>query len=73
MGQRASAIIPRYVKDFNIENRVSKQMDRMEQNVALKISPRHPSTAERFKQIEGFCFKHKLKLKDLEKKKLISN
>ncbi len=53
MGSKYSHLVPKYFRNFNIENRVSKQMDRLEKNVALKMAPRHPSTAALLKKIEG--------------------
>jgi hypothetical protein len=61
MGAKYSRFVPKYFRDFNIEKRVSKQMDRLEQNTALKMSPRHPSTAGLLKKIEGKQFKHELR------------
>jgi hypothetical protein len=58
MGSSASKIkIPgkKYIKNFNIENRVMKKLETQETaEQAMKMSPRHPSTIERFKQREGF-------------------
>lgn len=42
---------PKYIKNFNIENRAAKKLEK--NNVQVKVSPRHPSTVEKFKKIEG--------------------
>lgn len=42
--------IPKYVRDFNLENRIEKEL---EKDLTHRVSPRHPSTVERFKKIEG--------------------
>ena len=53
MGKSVSKYALKYFRNFNIENKAYKQIDKMENNVALKTSPRHPSTAHIFKKIEG--------------------
>ena len=49
MGNRASWV-PKYIRDFNIENRAAKEIDLHK----IKQSPRHPSTIEIFKKREGY-------------------
>jgi hypothetical protein len=53
MGGRYSHLVPKYIKNFNVENRIQKQIKRNEQNVWLKQAPRHPSTVETLKKLEG--------------------
>lgn len=56
--------VPKYIKDFNVENRVTNEIDKMEHGMQ-KMAPRHPSTVEKFKQIEG---KNRNALLKIEKK-----
>lgn len=52
MGIKLSTLVPRYFRDFNIENRVMNQIENIEKTG--RMAPRHPSTAHIFKEIEGF-------------------
>ncbi len=54
MGGKTSKIkiVPKYFKNFNIDNRVSKQIEKIQKGEILQ-SPRHPSTARLFKEMEG--------------------
>ena len=51
----------KYIKNFNIENRANKKLELQETDVqARKLAPRHPSTVQMFKDLEGFVsFKFK--------------
>ena len=53
MGKNYSRLVPNYFRNFNIEKRVSRQMDKLETEKVLEISPRHPSTVETLKKFEG--------------------
>lgn len=57
MGKGYSRLVPSYFKNFNIENRVQKQMNKLqsEQPVDLtgKLAPRHRSTVEILRKLEG--------------------
>ena len=52
--------VPKYIKDFNVENRVTNEIEKMEHGMQ-KMAPRHPSTVEKFKQIEGKIQENKKK------------
>jgi hypothetical protein len=54
MGGKSSKIkiIPKYFKNFNIENRVSNQIEKIQRG-EISPSPRHPSTAKLYKEMEG--------------------
>ncbi len=58
MGGQSSKIkiVPKYFKNFNIENRVSKQIEKIQKG-DITPSPRHPSTAKLIKEMEGIWFK----------------
>jgi hypothetical protein len=54
MGKGASKLRqPKYVKNFNIENKSIDVIDSIETGKHVKASPRHPSTVEAFKKNEG--------------------
>ena len=56
MGNKLS-LVPKYFRDFNIENRAAKEMASREIDLSkIKPSPRHPSTIEHFKKREGYIF-----------------
>ncbi len=62
MGKGASKLRkPKYIKNFNAENKSLDVIDSIEQGQHMKIAPRHPSTVEAFKRNEG-----KLSVKDKE-------
>ena len=44
----------KYIKNFNVENRIFKKLEQQEKSGWAEVSPRHPSTAKLFKEIEGF-------------------
>ena len=44
--------MPKYFRDFNIENRAAKELDLNK----IKQSPRHPSTVDIFKKREGIFY-----------------
>lgn len=50
-----SKVKPKYVQNFNLENRVLNRIDQIEKGEVLNKSPRHPSTVEFYKNIEGCC------------------
>lgn len=53
MGNKIS-FMPKYFRDFNIENRAFKQIEKAKASPKpLAMSPRHPSTVELFKQKES--------------------
>lgn len=51
MGLKMSNLVPGYLRNFNIEKRVANKIETIEKAGAL--APRHPSTVEMFKKIEG--------------------
>ena len=51
MGNKIS-LVPKYFRDFNIMNRASKEIELDK----IKVSPRHPTTVEKLKNIEGFFY-----------------
>ncbi len=56
MGGRYSSLVPKYFKNFNIENRALNRVDKIEHANRINeigVAPRHPSTAHIFKQREG--------------------
>ena len=56
MGSKLSSFVPKYFKNFNLENRAFKQLEQIE-NKNTTLAPRHPSTAKILKEIEGFIKK----------------
>lgn len=60
MGAKATRFIPKYISNFNIENRALKQVERIREGHAstslggdpLRVSPRHPSTVAALKERE---------------------
>lgn len=53
MGKSLSKLKPKYIKNFNIENKTHDIIDVIEKGKYVKGSPRHPSTVEGFKRNEG--------------------
>ena len=54
MGKSISKMKPKYIKNFNIENKTNDLIEVIEQGKFIKGSPRHPSTVENFRRNEGF-------------------
>ena len=52
MGKGVSKYLPKYFKDFNIENRALKKIEHSDEVKA----PRHPSTTKMFSDIESEFF-----------------
>lgn len=55
MGKGMSKVKPKVVQNYNLENRVMNRIDQIEKGEILNKSPRHPSTVEFYKNIEGYC------------------
>lgn len=59
MGKNVSKFVPKYVKDFNIENRMHKYVDKeikLQQQLVKKSvqpAPRHPSTQKILEEVES--------------------
>ncbi len=51
MGKGLSKVTPKYIRDFNIENRAHKFIEN--ENIKTKIAPRYPSTVDLLKDQEG--------------------
>ena len=49
MGKGLSKVTPKYIRDFNIENRAHKYIE----NDNKTTAPRYPSTVEAFKEQES--------------------
>ena len=49
MGKRLTKFVPKYVRDFNIENRINKYLD----SDKKVIAPRYPTTVKYHKQQES--------------------
>ena len=53
MGKGMSKVKPKYVQNYNLENRVMNRIDQIEKGEVVNQAPRHPSTVEFYKKIEG--------------------
>ena len=53
MGQKFSRMSPKYLKNFNIENKALKRIETIEEGHKLNVAPRHPSTKYLFEKKEG--------------------
>jgi hypothetical protein len=55
MGKSASKYLPKYVKDFNIENRMHKHVEKeiKQSSKQVQPAPRHPSTQKILEQLES--------------------
>ena len=53
MGQKFSRLTPRYLKNFNIENKALKKIEIIAESNNLNVAPRHPSTKYILKEKEG--------------------
>jgi hypothetical protein len=51
MGKGLSKVTPKYIRDFNIENRAHKFIEN--ENIKTKIAPRYPSTVDLLREQEG--------------------
>ena len=49
MGKKMTKMMPKYIRDFNLENRVERYIDSDKKT----LSPRYPAAEKYYKQNEG--------------------